>query len=54
MIHSCRICSKIFCEKRNTVENCKECISFLYCDLKKLNKIIEEEKECSILNQLKQ
>lgn len=42
MIECCRKCLKIFCEKRNTIENCKECISEVYYQIKQLNKQVEE------------
>ena len=53
MTNCCRKCSKIFCEKRDTIEDCPECISFLYLELQRLDKIIEEEERCWILNQSK-
>lgn len=42
MTKCCRICMKKFCKKRNTVENCKDCVSEVYLELIKINKIIEE------------
>ena len=34
----CRKCSKIFCEQRNKIEDCKNCISFVLLALKEIDK----------------
>lgn len=48
MTKCCQICSKIFCEKRNTIENCKDCISFVWLAMQEIDKkakIKEEEND---------
>lgn len=44
MSNCCRKCLKIFCEKRDKIENCPNCISEVYQQLLKLNKKMEEHK----------
>lgn len=43
MTNCCRKCMKKFCKDRNTIENCKDCISELYNELIKIDKKITEE-----------
>ena len=38
----CKKCIK-FCEKRDTIENCKDCVSEVYHLMKKIDKKIKEE-----------
>ena len=40
----CRKCIKRFCINRDTIEDCPNCISEVYYELMKINKIIEEEE----------
>ena len=41
----CRICSKMFCPNRNEIENCKDCVSFVWLELKKLNEKVTIENK---------
>ena len=43
MTNCCRKCAKLMCENRNKIEGCKDCVSFLWLELQKLDKIMEEE-----------
>lgn len=43
MTNCCRKCLKVFCDKRNEIENCKNCISEVYYMLKQLNEQIKED-----------
>lgn len=45
MTNCCRKCAKLMCENRNKIENCKDCVSFLWLELKRLNKIMERGNE---------
>lgn len=42
MTECCRKCSKIFCEKRDTLEGCKDCISYVLLEFRKINEKIGE------------
>lgn len=53
MTNCCRKCMKKFCEKRDMIEDCPDCVSEVYLEIQRLNKIIEEEERCWILNQSK-
>ena len=44
MTNCCRKCVKKFCEKRNTIEDCSDCISFVWLALKEIDKKLEREK----------
>lgn len=43
MTNCCRKCSKIFCENRDKIEDCKDCISFVWLTLQQLDKKLKEE-----------
>ena len=45
MTNCCRKCSKIFCEKRNEIEDCKDCVSFVLQEFRKLNNKVEKIKK---------
>lgn len=38
MTNCCQKCSKILCEKRNEIENCKDCISFVLKAMQEIDK----------------
>lgn len=41
MINSCRICSKLLCEKRGQIEGCKDCISYVLLMIEEIDKKLE-------------
>lgn len=41
----CRKCAKLFCEKRNQIEDCKECVSYLWLALQEIDKKLDINKE---------
>lgn len=48
MTKCCQICSKIFCKDRDKIENCKDCISFVWLAMQEIDKkakIKEEEND---------
>jgi hypothetical protein len=44
MTNCCRKCSKKFCEKRDTVEDCKDCVSFVLLAFREIDKKLEWEE----------
>lgn len=45
MTNCCRKCSKIFCYNRDKTENCKDCISYVYIAIQKIDNKIKDQKE---------
>ena len=45
MTKCCTICMKKFCEIRDTIENCKNCISEVYLQFMQIDKKLEEVNE---------
>ena len=45
LTNSCRKCSKKFCENRGKIENCKECVSFVWLSLQELDKKLTPVEE---------
>lgn len=44
MIDCCKKCLKIFCEKRNEIEECSNCISEVYWYFQKIDKKLGDKK----------
>lgn len=42
MTDCCRKCSKKFCENRNQIEGCKDCVSFVWLAMQEIDKKLEE------------
>lgn len=42
MTNCCRKCSKLLCQKRNQIENCKECVSYVLLAMREIDKKIKE------------
>lgn len=42
MTKCCRICMKLLCEQRGTIENCVDCVSEVYLALQKIDKKLNE------------
>ena len=42
MTNCCRKCSKKFCANRNEIENCKDCVSYLWLALQEIDKNLKE------------
>ena len=45
MTNCCRICSKIFCEQRDKIENCKNCVSYVWLALQKIDKKLKLQED---------
>lgn len=46
MTDCCRKCAKKFCEKRNQIEDCSECISYVWLAMQEIDKKLNiQEKE---------
>lgn len=45
MTNCCRKCAKLMCKERDKIEDCTECISYVLLELRKLNKIGEEDND---------
>lgn len=43
MTKCCKKCLKIFCEKRDTIEDCKDCISEVYYMMQQIDKKLKED-----------
>ena len=52
MTNCCRKCAKLMCRNRNKIEDCTECISYVLLELRKLNKIVEEDNDRFWKNQI--
>ena len=53
MSNCCNKCMKKFCENRDKIENCKNCISEVYFQILQLNEIIAEDERKDICNLIK-
>lgn len=45
MTNCCRKCAKIFCENRDKIEDCKNCISYVWLAMQKIDKKLDNQKE---------
>jgi len=45
MTHSCRICAKMACLMRDKIEDCKDCVSYVWLALQEIDRKIEEEEK---------
>lgn len=45
MTKSCRKCSKVFCENRNTIEDCPDCVSFVTIALREIDEKLNIQEE---------
>jgi len=41
----CRKCSKKFCENRNEIEDCKDCVSYVWLALQEIDEKLKIQKE---------
>lgn len=42
MTNCCRKCAKLMCNKRNEIENCSECVSYVWLALQEIDKKLKE------------
>lgn len=45
MTNCCRKCAKVFCKNRNEIEDCKNCISYVWLAMQEINKKLDNQKE---------
>lgn len=45
MTKSCQKCSKLACEKRNQIEDCKDCISYVWLALQEIDEKLKLQEE---------
>ena len=45
LTNCCRKCSKKFCENRGLIEDCKDCMSYVYLSLQELDKKLTPVEE---------
>ena len=42
MTRCCRICSKLMCEKYGEIENCPDCVSYVWLAMKEIDEKLKE------------
>lgn len=45
MTNCCRKCAKLMCSKRNEIEDCKDCVSYVWLALQEIDKKLDKEYE---------
>lgn len=45
MTDCCRKCAKIFCKNRDRIEDCKNCVSYVWLAMQEIDKKLDNQKE---------
>lgn len=45
MTNCCRKCAKLMCENRGSIEDCKDCVSYVWLAMQKIDEKLKEREE---------
>lgn len=46
MTNCCRKCAKLMCENRDKIEDCKDCVSYVWLAMQEIDKKLKEDYYC--------